>query len=91
MRFSLKYLARRLYIKHHRFWNIYMSDGVQSKRADKTVINFPVLNTEDIDYEDVYACVKEWLAKKYTDGLGITIKQVDNDDYCETKRGSLLL
>ncbi|AMR76137.1 hypothetical protein A0V01_05980, partial (plasmid) [Borrelia hermsii] len=91
MRFSLKYLARRLYIKRHRFWNTYMSDEVQSKRADDTIINFPILSPADIDYEYVYAYVKDWVTKKYTDDLDIMINKIGNDDYyCETKRGSLM-
>ncbi|AHH13357.1 Hypothetical protein BHO_0125802 (plasmid) [Borrelia hermsii YBT] len=91
MRFSLKYLAKRLYIKRHRFWNAYMSDEVQSKRADDTIINFPILSPADIDYEYVYAYVKDWVTKKYTDDLDIMIKKIGNDDYyCETRHGSLV-
>ncbi|WP_025407170.1 hypothetical protein [Borrelia hermsii] len=91
MGFSLKYLAKRLYIKRHRFWNAYMSDEVQSKRTCDAIINFPIFSPADIDYEYVYAYIKDWLIKKYTDGLDITIKKIGNDDYyCETKRGSLM-
>ncbi|WP_051374009.1 hypothetical protein [Borrelia persica] len=73
MRFHLRYLAKRLYIKRDKLWTVYMSDEVQSKRIDKTIVNFPVLVPEDIDYDYVYRYLKEWVAKKYTDNLDIKI------------------
>ncbi|AOW96221.1 hypothetical protein [Borrelia miyamotoi] len=54
MRFNLKYLAKRLYINRDRFWTTYMSDELQLKKSDETIINFPILNPEDIDYEYIY-------------------------------------
>ncbi|AMR76117.1 hypothetical protein [Borrelia hermsii] len=91
MKFSLKYLARRLYIKCHRFWDIYMNDEIQSRKVDERIINFPILIPADIDYEYVYGYVKDRIGKKYTDNLDITIKKIGNDDYyCETKRGTLM-
>ncbi|WP_434757511.1 hypothetical protein bpuCAU1_001393 (plasmid) [Borrelia puertoricensis] len=91
MKFSLKYLVTRLYIKRHRFWEIYMSDEVQSKKGDKSIINFPILNSEDIDYAYVYGYVKDWIGVKYREPLDITIWKIGNDDYyCETKRGALM-
>ncbi|WP_434757589.1 hypothetical protein bpuCAU1_001322 (plasmid) [Borrelia puertoricensis] len=91
MKFSLKYLVRRLYIKRHRFWEIYMSDEVQSKKGEDKIINFPILNSEDIDYAYVYGYVKDWLGVKYRETLDITIWKIGNDDYyCETKRGALM-
>ncbi|WP_330730618.1 hypothetical protein [Borrelia turicatae] len=91
MKFSLKYLVRRLYIKRHRFWEIYMSDEVQSRKSDKSIVNFPILNPEDIDWEYVYGYVKDWIGSKYRETLDITIWKIGNNDYyCETKRGSLM-
>ncbi|WAZ86036.1 hypothetical protein [Borrelia miyamotoi] len=31
-----------------------MSDELQLKKSDETIINFPILNPEDIDYEYIY-------------------------------------
>ncbi|UPA12727.1 hypothetical protein [Borrelia venezuelensis] len=97
MKFSLKYLVRRLYIKRqlyikrHRFWEIYMSDEVQSRKSDKSIVNFPILKPEDIDWEYVYGYVKDWIGAKYRETLDITIWKIGNNDYyCETKRGSLM-
>ncbi|WP_330730613.1 hypothetical protein [Borrelia turicatae] len=91
MKFSLKYLVRRLYIKRHRFWEIYMSDEVQSRKGDLRIINFPILKPEDIDWEYVYGYVKDWIGSKYRENLDITINKIGKDDYyCETKRGSLM-
>ncbi|AHH11734.1 Hypothetical protein BCO_0122901, partial (plasmid) [Borrelia coriaceae ATCC 43381] len=89
MRFNLKYLARRLYIKRHRFWNTYMSREVQSKRSDKKIINFPILSSQDIDYEYVYAYLKDWVSKKYRAGHGIIINRVGDNYECETIQGAL--
>ncbi|WP_160164748.1 hypothetical protein [Borrelia persica] len=52
-----------------------MSEEVQSKRLDETIVKFPIFIPENFDY--VYAYLKEWVAKKYRDNLNITIKQVD--------------
>ncbi|WP_051374036.1 hypothetical protein [Borrelia persica] len=57
-----------------------MSEDVQSKQVDETIINFPVLVPEDFDYDYVYAVyvyVKKWVAKKYTDNLNIILNKVD--------------
>ncbi|AHH10025.1 Hypothetical protein BPA_0021700 (plasmid) [Borrelia parkeri SLO] len=91
MKFSLRYLVRRLYIKRHRFWEIYMSDEVQSRKGDLRIVNFPILKPEDIDWEYVYGYVKDWIGAKYRETLDITINKIGKDDYyCETKRGSLM-
>ncbi|AHH06006.1 hypothetical protein CNO14_05945 (plasmid) [Borrelia miyamotoi] len=55
MRFNLKYLAKRLYVKLDRFWTTYMCDEVQLKKTD---VNFPIFNLEDIDYEYIYSYLK---------------------------------
>ncbi|AHH07236.1 Hypothetical protein BCD_1170 (plasmid) [Borrelia crocidurae DOU] len=78
MKFTLKYLTRRLYLRRDRFWQTYMSDEIQSKKNDETIVNFPILNSDDIDYEYVSSYVKEWISKKYTDNLDIKIQLVDN-------------
>ncbi|ACH94091.1 hypothetical protein [Borrelia duttonii] len=91
MKFTLKYLIRRLYLRRDRFWQTYMSDEIQSKKNDETIVNFPILNSDDIDYEYVSSYVKEWINKKYTDNLDIKIQLVDNLYYnCEIKKYSLL-
>ncbi|WP_024655311.1 hypothetical protein [Borrelia hispanica] len=91
MKFTLKYLIRRLYLRRDRFWQTYMSDEIQSKKNDETIVNFPILNSDDIDYEYVSSYVKEWISKKYTDNCDIKIQLVDNLYYnCEIKKYSLL-
>ncbi|AHH07200.1 Hypothetical protein BCD_1134 (plasmid) [Borrelia crocidurae DOU] len=91
MKFTLKYLIRRLYLRRDRFWQTYMSDEIQSKKNDETIVNFPILNSDDIDYEYVSSYVKEWINKKYTDNLDIKIQLVDNLYYnCEIRKYSLL-
>ncbi|WP_024654700.1 hypothetical protein [Borrelia hispanica] len=68
-----------------------MSDEIQSKKNDETIVNFLILNSDDIDYEYVSSYVKEWISKKYTDNLDIKIQLVDNLYYnCEIKKYSLL-
>ncbi|QBK64057.1 hypothetical protein EZU68_06710, partial (plasmid) [Borrelia miyamotoi] len=81
MRFSLQYLAKRLYIKRDRFWEIYTSDEIQSKKTDKSIMNFPILSSDDIDYEYIYSYLKEWIAKKYRDNLEIKIEKIDDNEY----------
>ncbi|WP_197737886.1 hypothetical protein [Borrelia miyamotoi] len=91
MRFSLQYLAKRLYIKRDRFWEIYTSDEIQSKKTDKSIMNFPILSSDDIDYEYIYSYLKEWIAKKYRDNLEIKIEKIDDNEYlCETSTGALM-
>ncbi|ETZ17251.1 hypothetical protein BDCR2A_01828 [Borrelia duttonii CR2A] len=91
MKFTLKYLIRRLYLRRDRFWQTYMSDEIQSKKNDETIVNFPILNSDDIDYEYVSSYVKEWIIKKYVDNSDIKIQLVDNlYYYCEIRKYSLL-
>ncbi|WCB91121.1 hypothetical protein CNO13_07010 (plasmid) [Borrelia miyamotoi] len=91
MRFSLQYLAKRLYIKRDRFGEIYTSDEIQSKKTDKSIMNFPILSSDDIDYEYIYSYLKEWIAKKYRDNLEIKIEKIDDNEYlCETSTGALM-
>ncbi|AFI31979.1 hypothetical protein Q7M_1222 (plasmid) [Borrelia crocidurae str. Achema] len=68
-----------------------MSDKTQSKKNDETIVNFPILNSDDINYEYVSSYVKGWIIKKYTDNLDIKIQLVDNLYYnCKIKKYSLL-
>ncbi|ACH94201.1 hypothetical protein [Borrelia duttonii] len=91
MKFTLKYLIRRLYLRRDRFWQTYMSDEIQSKKNDGTIVNFPILNSDDIDYEYVSSYVKDWISKKYVDNSDIKIQLVDNLYYnCEIRKYSLL-
>ncbi|ACH93790.1 hypothetical protein [Borrelia duttonii] len=91
MKFTLKYLIRRLYLRRDRFWQTYMSDEIQSKKNDETIVNFPILNSDDIDYEYVSSYVKDWISKKYVDNSDIKIQLVDNLYYnCEIRKYSLL-
>ncbi|UPA17218.1 hypothetical protein bcCo53_001396 (plasmid) [Borrelia coriaceae] len=67
-----------------------MSREVQSKRSDKKIINFPILSSQDIDYEYVYAYLKDWVSKKYRAGHGIIINRVGDNYECETIQGALM-
>ncbi|AHH11984.1 Hypothetical protein BCO_0125803, partial (plasmid) [Borrelia coriaceae ATCC 43381] len=62
----------------------------QSKSTDKKIINFPILSSEDIDYEYVYAYLKDWVGKKHRAGHGIIINRVGDNYECETIQGALM-
>ncbi|WP_338321120.1 hypothetical protein [Borrelia miyamotoi] len=54
-------------------------------------MNFPILSSDDIDYEYIYSYLKEWIAKKYRDNLEIKIEKIDDNEYlCETSTGALM-
>lgn len=83
----MKHLVRKLYLRRDRIWHVYMSTEIQNKAKDKSIINFPNLKPEDLDYEYVYKFLDEWIQKKYNAKLGFTIEKVDGLEYiCKAKR-----
>ncbi|AHH11601.1 hypothetical protein bcCo53_001433 (plasmid) [Borrelia coriaceae] len=90
MRFGLEYLVTRLYIKRERFWYVYMSPDVQSKKTDGTIVDFPIFTIEDIDRSYIRAYLKKWISMKYKYNLDIEINKEGCDYFCKLKPGALI-
>ncbi|QMU99667.1 hypothetical protein F0310_04465 (plasmid) [Borrelia sp. A-FGy1] len=89
MRFTLKYLALRASVRKDIFWKIYSSEEIQKRKSNPNITNFPILSPQDVNYDYIYAYLKEWVEKKYRGRDDITIRKVDDREYlCETKKCS---
>ncbi|WKC58517.1 hypothetical protein [Borrelia sp. P9F1] len=85
MRFRLKYLALRAWVRKDKFWKIYTSQEIQEKKQDASITNFPVLTIQDMNWGYIYEYVVEWVEKKYKERGDIVIKKQDEEYLCETK------
>ncbi|WP_445436353.1 hypothetical protein [Candidatus Borreliella tachyglossi] len=83
MRFTQRELARKLYVRRDKFWEIYKSDEVQSYKDDQRVIGFPTIYPEDIDYAYVYEYTLEWIRNSYKPDTcqNISVKALNDNEY----------